>query len=57
MNPKITDLETPIRNVGKAREMADHFDFADFGETFDGGAREFRAERLRGIDCRDIERR
>ena len=26
---------------GKAREMADDFDFADFGEAFDRSAREF----------------
>ena len=42
---------------GKAGEVADHFDFADFGEAFDGIAREGGAERGGGVDRRDVERR
>ena len=42
---------------GEPREVADHFDLADFGKAFDCVAREFRAERIRRINCRYIERR
>ena len=42
---------------GKAREMTDHFDFADFRKPFDRVAREFRAKRGGRINCRYIERR
>ncbi len=42
---------------GKAGEVADHFDFADFGEAFNGIAAECSAERSGRIDGGDIERR
>src|SRR6185312_16283657 len=41
---------------GKAREVAEHFDFAHFGKVFDGGADVSRAEGFRGIYFRNVER-
>ena len=40
---------------GKAREVADGLDLADFGEAFDFGAHVFGAERFGGIHRGDIE--
>ena len=42
---------------GKASEVADDFDLADFRKTFDGCAGKFRAENGDRIDRRNIERR
>ena len=42
---------------GEPREMADGFHFADLGEVGDFGARIVGAERGRGIDGGNIERR
>ena len=42
---------------GKPREVADHFDFADFGKSFDRVAREFAAQRFGRIDRRNVQRR
>src|ERR1700691_728954 len=53
-------IEAEIDGVilgGEAREMTDGFDFADFGEIRNFGARVFGAEHGSGIDGRNIERR
>ena len=42
---------------GEAREMADGFHFADFGEIGNFSARVLSAERRGGIDSGNIERR
>src|ERR1700722_2244789 len=41
---------------GKTGEMANDFDFADFGKTLDGRAGKFRAERGDRVNFRDVER-
>ena len=41
----------------KPREVANHFDFTDFGEIFHAAAAMTCAKSLRGIDCRHVERR
>ena len=43
--------------AGEPREVADHFDFADFGKALDRVAREIGAQRRSRIDGRNIERR
>ncbi len=42
---------------GEAREVADDFDFADFRESLNALAAVILAERIGGIDARDVERR
>ena len=42
---------------GEAREVADGLHFADFGKAFDFGARVCGAERGRGVDGGNIQRR
>ena len=42
---------------GKPREVADHFDLADFGKSFDGFAHVVRAQRRARIHGGHIERR
>src|SRR5580693_3722205 len=41
----------------KPREVANHFDFTDFGEIFHAAAAMTCAKSLRGIDRRYVERR
>src|SRR5579872_5634704 len=42
---------------GEAREVANHFDFADFWESLDAAARKLRAQFLYRVDGGHVERR